>query len=315
MKIFFLIFSFFVIASKNTSFAAAAEPADYKTLHRSYVRLSVVTGPNKDHWKATRNIQRGPGFHERLKAAVLSEDRLETHFKTFETICLPSLMAVRCPPTVDHKVVIITSNHLPEAYKERLNHLVELNKERLEVTWCSLTDSFVSRIDRQLKNLLSTGRYTHLMTSRIDDDDALPPNFLEALVEDAPSLSWNGFISYPQGIFLDLDRDFQARYGVKYWWKNGSCGITSVRCVKNKSAVGGKTNIFQHGNHIHLNSRTFQRPLMFLRGGHGANDFGVQRRGDGVAKMATIKDRHLPYDQIKERFSLTVKESPDYNKL
>lgn len=201
---------------------------------------------------------------------------------------------------------------MPEAYQARLKDLVSSTPSFFQILPCAYQDNFIEVSNKAFFKELEKNNYSHLFSSRIDDDDAIAPNFLEALVKDASLVNWSGFISYPQGIFLQLNKAQEAQYGLGYRWPNIGIGLTMVSPIQDGKPIR-KPNIFQHGNHLKIKSTLVERPLMFVRSGHEENDQGNVSAKPELRHYKTETDRHLLYPWIQDLFSITLPMAKNYN--
>lgn len=294
--------------------ASAEEVSPKKIIARTYIRFSVVTEPNRSAWNATRSAEKAEHLSREaaVKAKILNPERLDMRFHLFEHVCLPALKAMRIPKDMDHQFVLLTSDVMPQPYQDRLSALITTEDRHFRIVPCGYKEDFILKSNQILFEELKAGNHTHLMSIRLDDDDALPAHFLESLLTDAPLVQWSGFISYPQGAFLYMNKSGQAQFGIGYRWERGSAGMAMI-CPLLERNPTRKPNIFQHGNHVHIKATSIERPLMFLRLGHGKNDQGNLLEKPGLKGYGEVTERHLLYSWIQEIFGTTLNLAPDYN--
>lgn len=110
---------------------------------------------------------------------LFAPDRLAARFHFFENLLLPSL---KLQTSDDFKLIVISSDAMPIIYQQRLQGILADESGR--------------------------SHDGHVISFRVDDDDALSRYFIERLRRDAESLRTKTLISYPNliGIFLENDQ-------------------------------------------------------------------------------------------------------------
>ena len=139
------------------------------------------------------------GAEQQLFAA----DRLAARFHFFEKLLLPSL---KLQTSDDFKLRIISSDVMPQIYKQRLQDVLA-DIPNAQVVF-SKTRNIGDEIGPILDHESSLSHDGHVISFRVDDDDALSMHFIERLRRDAESLRVKTLITYPNliGIFLEQDQ-------------------------------------------------------------------------------------------------------------
>ena len=190
---------------------------------------------------------------------------LNYRFFLFENICLASLKKQKEKENL--KVIILISNDLPKDYKEKLNNLLkDLTFIKVEIFKSFKLECLQKYITEEVKIVA---------TVRLDDDDALHPNFTSTISKYCESKYANCIISFPNGAFLRLEKD-KIKY--KLTKKNLiAAGLTMI-C----SIPLGK-NIY-NGNHTKWQERGYKcifdpKYLMFIVSDHNLGQNNRFQRG------------------------------------
>ena len=130
------------------------------------VRFSVLT---EDYYAETH------GSVEAIGAHLFSDERLALRFRLFETLCLPSLVA---QSDQDFRVVVLTSTLLPEVARARLEALVEPHDN---ITIFAADPARHYQICKQAYASAYDDGYSHRLSFRLDDDDAVSHDFVARL--------------------------------------------------------------------------------------------------------------------------------------
>ncbi len=130
------------------------------------VRFSVLT---EDYYAETH------GSVEAIGAHLFSAERMALRFKLFETLCLPSLVA---QSDQDFKVVVLTSTLLPADARARLDALVAPHGN---ISVFAAAPARHYQICKQAYASAHKDGYSHRLSFRLDDDDALACDFVARL--------------------------------------------------------------------------------------------------------------------------------------
>jgi hypothetical protein len=134
---------------------------------------------------------------------LFAPDRLAARFHFFENLLLPSL---KLQTSDDFKLIVISSDAMPIIYQQRLQGILA-DMPQAQVVF-SKTRNIGDEIGPILADESGRSHDGHVISFRVDDDDALSRYFIERLRRDAESLRTKTLISYPNliGIFLENDQ-------------------------------------------------------------------------------------------------------------
>lgn len=130
------------------------------------VRFSVLT---EDYYAETYGSVEAIGEH------LFSDERIALRLKLFETLCLPSLVA---QSDQDFRVVVLTSTLLPGSARARLDALVA-PYDNISVFAAAPARHY--QICKQAYASAHEEGYSHRLSFRLDDDDALASDFIARL--------------------------------------------------------------------------------------------------------------------------------------
>ncbi len=130
------------------------------------VRFSVLT---EDYYAETY------GSVEAIAEHLFTDERLALRFKLFEALCLPSLVA---QSDQEFRVVVLTSTLLPEEARARLDALVAPHRN---ISVFAAAPARHYQICKQAYSRAYEEGYSHRLSFRLDDDDALASDFVARL--------------------------------------------------------------------------------------------------------------------------------------
>jgi hypothetical protein len=140
------------------------------------------------------------GLRDVRGGALATEAWLAQRFDLFEQVCLPSLAAQTCS---DFTWLVFFSHRTPQVFRERIEGI---RRAFPAFTPCFLVDfeQQAGRYQAEAAARLRPGT-THVITARIDNDDAFHRTFLERAVAEARGED-DAYINFPNGIQFDMDR-------------------------------------------------------------------------------------------------------------
>ena len=133
---------------------------------------------------------------------LFAPDRLAARMFYFEHITLPSLAR---QSDQDFRFYILSSEMLPEIYKEKLNALCQ-SLPQILLRFTARSDMFAS-----FEEMVSIRSDVKSVNFRLDDDDALARTFIADLREDAERLDHGSLITYPKGFTAEIGADEHPR--------------------------------------------------------------------------------------------------------
>jgi hypothetical protein len=157
----------------------------------------VIYGHIRFSFYGITDTRTQPDPEGKALARLYDETRIARRFFLFENLTLPSLLA---QTDRDFRTVVMSSQVMPDRYKERLTALVA------RLPGAVVEYSHHERGDLAFHKFMveSTG-YKGRATSvhfRLDDDDAVSVNYISRLREISRILSPSTHITFPTGIFL-----------------------------------------------------------------------------------------------------------------
>jgi hypothetical protein len=168
----------------------------------------------------------------------LNPKKLAQRFRLFETACLPSVLA---QSTQDFSWILIIDRALPPELRERLRDLVAAKRR---VFLYEFEDHETTTGPRWLDRFLE-GAPDYVLTTQMDDDDALPRGYCAALHQhisetaDAGPLPPLKFLGSRKILQWDLACSEQAPLGWRSPWHMGggvaSCGFSVLSRVANRN--------------------------------------------------------------------------------
>lgn len=159
-------------------------------------RFSLVINRSLRWFVSTRDLSL-----EEAQRKVYDRDRMNLRLQVFEASCLPSFHMLN--EAWDQAIgIVLVSRTMPEEWKDRLRALISTRKG---VKLHELDDDGdFSRDIRELAKAESKGG--RFYSYRIDDDDALSPDYVTEVVRRADEIPDGGVLSCTNGIQM-------ARYG------------------------------------------------------------------------------------------------------
>lgn len=188
--------------------------------HFIIIRFSTIFKNNVKHFRSARS----------QKFDLFSQTRLTERFFFFQNICLPSILSQTCQ---NFQCIIIIDVRLPSIWKQRLEDLITHGKWGTPHT-CERSGNIILHewnIDDQIERTDFLSRYIKsetevLITTRLDDDDALHQDFVKLVQENIdPKLTFQ-IISPTNGAFLLLDRNKKKIRCHHICTKSPSSGLT-----------------------------------------------------------------------------------------
>jgi hypothetical protein len=118
-----------------------------------------------DHWKTTRKGD-----------VVLSEEWLSHRFRLFETFCLPS---VRNQVNQDFKWLVLFGADTPEGHRQKVA-TIAADYQNLVPLYINHYSELLPTVIEQIRIRL-TPSTTHVITSRLDNDDGLHKDYVSVI--------------------------------------------------------------------------------------------------------------------------------------
>ena len=236
------------------------------------MRFSVLTARNLGNWK----VSRGQTV-EAAQSLLFDPARLELRFRLLEEMPLRSFDH---QSTDDFQLVILTSSLMPKLYLDRLQDLV--SKRGYARIRAVSPDSNISVAARSSVAELPAANL--VVTFRIDDDDALHPEFINDLHRHRVPENFQKIVTCDRGIFM----------------QHHTTGFLVQEVVYPKNAFGlafvskGRRTIYDTGSHSQIRDQRLvinSRPRAWIRSLHDASDSGTSTRPGNTTALPTSEMR------------------------
>lgn len=205
---------------------------------------------------------------------TLNSKRLKQRFSVFERICLPSLIRQRLKENC--MVIIKITDNLPSVWKERLYSITKNYPDFIKIhVFDSKTETYGGSLHNKYILEYIKPETQYIATSRLDDDDALAPEFTTIVSKYIRPEYKNKIISFPRGYSLDMKT---KKFGA-YKRRLLALGLTLVQ--ENNDFEKFQSGAYS-GNHTKWGRKTkciFLPNIMYIRTLHGVNDSGMNTEG------------------------------------
>lgn len=180
--------------------------------------------------------------HEDYIKYMYSRERMESKIAAFTQLSVPSIVAQTRAPS---KWLIFISEQLPGTYKKQLENSIR----GLTMAEIVLVEN-IGDINVKLEERVPTTPY---ITVKLDDDDALAPNYFNLLVTSYKPHT----IFTPVSGFMLSDYNFQKQTGMSsnYSYSKRVCAATGLAYTDN--------NVFSLGNHVNIHKE--HKNIVYLK--------------------------------------------------
>jgi hypothetical protein len=214
----------------------------------------------------------------------INSDWLSHRFNLFERFCYPS---VRAQTNSNFQWLVYFDSETPEPFKERISQFTEW-KNFLPIY---VDTEFSDQLNREIVSDLIHKETSYLITTRMDNDDAVCKNFIHLIQENSEETEFK-FISFVNGYVLDTARLYSFSY-------LNNPFISLVERI-NPSCLGGFRTILC-GEHSQLselgNIKRIETDSTWLQVVHGKN---VSNRIRGVRQpIQKLLDNRFAIDTTK----------------
>lgn len=230
-----------------------------------------------------------------VRAKLYDGDRLARRFTLFEALTLPSLIA---QTDQDFTTVVLIGRDFPREFRRRLERiLTPLRDPRI----VALRPMNSYKATRAALDMCARPEATHLISMRVDDDDAigmdcmaetrrLAPLMLQMAGSDNPVA-----IAFNSGLFLEFGTGENTLYGVGEKTPLG-LGMSMI------APKGARQSVFSMDHrrvHTRFNTYTDAATPRFIRTVHRDNDSSAymsgERRDHDDAELTRILDANFPF--------------------
>lgn len=140
---------------------------------------------------------------------VRTSEWLEHRFALFEKYCLPSVAAQSCK---DFQWIVLFDSKTPEAFRERIEGYRAQCPQLVPVFVEPENGRYFAEVFRsEVLRLLRLAQQPRVLTTYLDNDDALAAGFVEDIQRRAAELPDGTFISYVDGYQYYTDRSYVMR--------------------------------------------------------------------------------------------------------
>lgn len=233
---------------------------------------------------------------------VTDEDWLHRRLTLFETFCLPSMQAQSAP----HDWLVWFDSETPSAVKRRIETHRGFTPMYVEGTLDH--ETLISRIAGRVP-----AEATHLLTTRLDNDDGIASSFLARLQSVAGAADRDLFLNFPLG--------YQWRDGRLYYsYQSANPFLSYVERLAAQSRDRGILSV-AHGNHDSVvkngQLRQIWTPPMWLQVLHESN---VANELKGVRRLAGgpplgFVNVPLAHDSVGDRWSDVARSAANLGSL
>jgi hypothetical protein len=232
---------------------------------------------------------------DQVRAKLYDPDRLERRFRLFEALTLPSLLA---QTEQNFTTVLLIGKDFPKPYRKRLERLVTPLRDPRIVALRPLNSY---KATRTAIDACARVNATHLMSMRLDDDDALGCDCMAETYRLAPAMVQMAgpenpsVLAFNNGMFLEFGAQGNTLYGVGEKTPLG-LGMTMI------SPKGARQTVFSMDHrrvHERFNTYTDASTPRFIRTVHVDNDscafLAGQRHDHNDDELAQILDANFPF--------------------
>lgn len=234
---------------------------------------------------------------DNARATLYAPERLDRRFRLFEALTLPSVLGQTDP---DFTFVVLVGEDFPPVYRQRLAGLMAPITDARIVALPPYNNYKATKL--AIEACLHPTA-THVLSVRLDDDDALGRDVIEAQKRIAPIVAAAGpadapsVICFNNGLFLELSEAGNKIYGVIEKLPLG-IGMGMI------APVGARPTIFSTDHRrVHARWNTYTEALTprFIRTVHRDNDSSASVSGERSSLMPeqvdTILARHFSVDR------------------
>ena len=233
---------------------------------------------------------------EGVRDTLYNPERLERRFQLFEALTLPSLLGQSDP---DFTLAVLIGEDFPADFRARLARMIAPMRDARIVALPPYNNYRSTKL--AIESCRQEGA-THLLTLRLDDDDALGRDVIEAQKQIAPIVAGAGpadapaVICFNNGLFLELSEGGNRIYSVIEKLPLG-IGMGMI------APVGARPTIFSTDHRrVHTRWNTYTEALTprFIRTVHRDNDSGAVASGERFDlppdEIEAILQKHFLHD-------------------
>ena len=248
----------------------------------------------------------------RFGIGIFDERWLDHRLKLFKAITLPSLIS-QCKDSEFYFGLQVDKN-IPEYYYDHLRRLISVipNAEirKLELHYDRKVDH-----QEQIERIVNEKHYDYIISTRIDDDDALTTGSFSAIMNTARTLVDKGFV--PSAIIIRHGLRFAPLENRGLWHDHDSHSTGASVLIP----VGSKTNIYSF-NHTKIPSYFKDKGwnVCYIEKDQAAWLYTVHKYSDTdyeskVNKIKNHKDAVVPNQEDLQKFSVNEESLKEWIEL
>ena len=155
-----------------------------------------------EHFIITRyNLKKDDWQKDVEKREVLDENWIKSRNEIFLKFCLPSVLNQSCK---QFKWLLFFQNGSEESLKLVTKELAKY--DFIEPIFLESYDDFQENLSTIVRSYL-TSTESWILTTRLDNDDAIHHSFIERLQKSIDKVSRDSILHFPYGLFLDLSEN------------------------------------------------------------------------------------------------------------
>jgi len=236
---------------------------------------------------------------DKIRATLYDPARLERRFALFEALTLPALMTQTDP---DFTLVLLIGEDFPEAFRNRLARMIAPLQDARIVALPPYNNYKATKL--AIEEVRQPAA-THLITVRLDDDDAFSRDTIAMQKQLCPRVAALGpadapaMVCFNNGLFLELAETGNRLFGVIEKLPLG-IGMAMI------APVGARPTIFSTDHrrvHTRWNVYTEALTPRFIRTVHRDNDSDALISGERPeytdAQMEQILSQNFPFTRAQ----------------
>lgn len=205
---------------------------------------------------------------------TLDEKRLKEKFSLFEKICLPSLLKQQYKKNI--LVIVKITNNLPQHWKNKLHQLVDAYPSYIKIQEFNYQQgSYGDSLNNKHLAKYIQPKTKLVVTTRIDDDDALSPNFTKLVRRYIKRKNVNKIVSFTRGYVLDT-------HTKRFYPSNKKLLALGLSLIQLKGRYKKFPSGVFSGCHTKWEKKAKciydRKNVMYIRTRSGANDSKLDRR-------------------------------------
>ena len=254
---------------------------------------------------AARSWKIGQKGMEEYRDTLFDEKRLDLHENLFINLAFKSLKQALDKASVEVSFIMFISSELPQKYKNRLYEMSS-DYNFFSIKELSPTDKTIPTInDEVCKNLMGISGDVVYATVRLDDDDAIHPNFFSNLEEYIAPLYAGKGVSFSNGVSGIYNGDKFVSFH-KMNAINNAQGQAAIALKNANGSVSGPMSVYSgkvaHSRmHWEMPVIVDGRKPMYIRTVHNQGDFYSNEYEKKMSSAEVVEKEQIEQDFILSR--------------